>query len=182
MTYLGRDNWNLYKDARRAFDEAIAADSTDLDRRVRLAELFIEKYSYSDALSTLNEVLAVNPRHARANAAMAQLRLSDELESPAPHVQKALDVNPALPEARALAAILLIDVERYAEAAAEARRGLVADSTAPDALIALAAAQYLQHDSAGFRATHGDDSRAAAQGRRRRGRAGEHRRAKPSVC
>jgi len=80
-------------------------------------------------------------------------------------VQKAIDVNPALPEARAIAAILLIDVERYAEAAAEARRGLVADSTAPDALIALAAAQYLQHDSAGFRATmaaiHARQPRAA---------------------
>src|SRR5688572_18814975 len=152
-TYLGRDNWNLFKDAMRAFDEAIAADSTNLDRRIRLAELLIDKYNYSDALTTLNEVLAVNPRHARANAAMARLRLSDELESPAPYVQKALDVNPALPEARALAATLLIDLERYADAAAEARRGLVADSTAPAALIALAGAQYLQHDSAAFRAT-----------------------------
>ena len=163
--YLGRDNWNLYNDATRAFDEAIKADSNDLDRRVRLAELLIDKYSFSDALTTLNEVLAVNPRHARANAAMAKLRLSDELESPAPHVQKALDVNPALPEAHALAALLLIDVERFAEAAAEARKGLVADSTAPDALIALAAAQYLQHDSAGFRATmaaiHARQPRAA---------------------
>ena len=151
--YLGRDNWQLYKDALRAFDEAIAADSTDLDRRVRLAELFLEKYNASDALTTLTEVLAVNPRHARANVAMAQVRLFDELGSPTPFVQKALDVNPALPEARALAAILLIDVERYAEAAAEARRGLAADSTAPDAMIALAGAQYLQHDTAGFNAT-----------------------------
>jgi len=151
--YLGRDNPLLYKDALRAFDEAIAADSTDLDRRVRLAELFLEKYNFSDALATLNAVLAVNPRHARANVAMAQVRLGDELGDPAPFIQKSLEVNPALPEARALAATLLIDLERYAEAAAEARKGLTADSTAPAALIALAAAQYLQHDSAGFRAS-----------------------------
>lgn len=151
--YLGRDNPQLYKDAMRAFDEAIAADSTDLDRRVRLAELFLEKYNATDALETLTGVLAVNPRHARANLAMAQVRLFDELGSPAPFVQTSLEVNPALPEARALAAVLLIDLERYAEAAAEARKGLTADSSAPAALIALAAAQYLQHDSAGFRAS-----------------------------
>ncbi len=163
--YLGRDNPQLYKDAMRAFDEAIAADSSDLDRRVRLAELFLEKYNATEALTTLTEVLAVNPRHARANLAMAQVRLFDELGDPSPFVQKSLEVNPALPEARALTAILLIDLERYAEAAAEARKGLSADSTAPAALIAVAAAQYLQHDSAGFRATmatiHARQPRAA---------------------
>jgi len=151
--YLGRDNPQLFKDARRALEEAVAADSTDLDRRVRLAELFLEKYDGTSALQLASGVLEVNPRHARANLVMGQVRLFDELENPAPYVTKALDVNPALPEARALAAILLIDVERYADAAAEARRGLTVDSTAPSALIALAAAQYLQHDSAAFRAT-----------------------------
>lgn len=151
--YLGRDNPQLYKDARRAFDEAIAADSSDLDRRVRLAELYLEKYDGTNALAIATGVLEVNPRHARANLVMAQVRLFDELESPAPFVQKSLDVNPALPEARALAAILLIDLERYAEAAAEARRGLTVDSTAPAALIALAAAQYHQHDTTGFQAS-----------------------------
>ena len=151
--YLGRNNPQLYRDAMRAFDEAIAADSTDLDRRVRLAELFLEKYNATEALATLEGVLAVNPRHARANLAMAQVRLFDELENPSPWVQKALDINPVLPEARALAATLLIDLERYADAAAEARRGLAVDSTAPAALIALAGAQYLQNDSAAFRAT-----------------------------
>lgn len=151
--YLGRNNPQLYKDALRAFDEAIAADSNDLDRRVRLAELFLEKYNASEALATLEGVLAMNPRHARANLAMAQVRLFDELESPSPWIQKALEVNPALPEARALAAAQLIDLERYEEAAAEARRGLAVDSTAPAALIALAAAQYLQNDTAAFQTT-----------------------------
>jgi tetratricopeptide (TPR) repeat protein len=151
--YLGRDNPQLYKDAMRAFDEAIAADSMDLDRRVMLAELFLEKYNASEALTTLEEVLEINPRHARANLAMARVRIFDELESPTPFIQKSLETNPALAEARALAATMLIDLERYDEAASEARRGLAADSTAPSALMALAAAQYHQHDSAGFRAT-----------------------------
>jgi tetratricopeptide (TPR) repeat protein len=153
VKYLGRNDPQLYKDALKALDEAIAADSTDLDRRVRLAELFLEKYNATDALATLQGVLQVNPNHARANLAMAQVRIFDELESPTPFLNKSLEVNGALPEARALAASLLIDLERYEEAAAEARRGLVADSTAPAALIALAAAQYHLHDTTGFRAT-----------------------------
>jgi cellulose synthase operon protein C len=165
VRYLGRDNAQLFKDARRALEEAIAADSIDLERRVRLAELFLEKYDGTNALEIATGVLEINPRHARANLVMAQVRLFDELESPSPWLQKSLDVNPALPEARALNAILLIDLERYAEAATEARRGLTVDSTAPPAMIALAAAQYLQHDTTGFRATmaaiHARQPRAA---------------------
>ena len=151
--YLARNNPKLSQDAMRAFDEAIAADSTDLDRRVRQGEMFVEKFAGDLALTALQGVLAVNPRHARANLAMARLRVFDELESPSAWVQKALDVNPALPEARALGALLLMDLERYAEAAEEARRGLSADSTAPSALIALAAAQYLLHDTTASAAT-----------------------------
>lgn len=151
--YLIRNNPQLAKDAMRAFDEAIAADSSDLDRRVRQAEMFVDRFAGDLALPVLQGVLAVNPRHARANLAMAKLRVFDDVESPSPWIQKALDVNPSLPEARALAALQLIDLERFAEAAAEARKGLAVDSSAPSALTALAAAQYLQHDSTGFRAT-----------------------------
>lgn len=151
--YLGRDNPQLFKDALRAFDEAIAADSTDLDRRVRLAELFLEKYNAADAVTTVQDVLSINPNHARANLAMAQVRLFDEMEDPSPYLAKSIEVNPVLPESRALAAAFLIDLERYDSAAVEARMGLAADSTAPAAMIALAAAQYLQHDTAGFQAS-----------------------------
>ncbi len=151
--YLGRDNPQLFKDALRAFDEAIAADSTDLDRRVRLAELFLEKYNAADAVRTVQDVLSINPNHARANLAMVQVRVFDDLEDPAPYLARSLEVNPVLAEARAVSASFLIDLERYDSAAAEARRGLTADSTAPAAMIALAAAQYLQHDTAGFQAS-----------------------------
>lgn len=151
--YLGRNDPQLFKDAMRAFDEAIAADSADLDGRVLLAELFLEKYNSQDALTTLQPVLQANPRHARALLAMAHLRYFDDQADVEQYVRRSLDVNPHAPEARAFAAQLLLDLERYADAAAEARLGLVADSTAPAALIALAAAQYLQHDTAAFQAT-----------------------------
>ncbi|HEX7123797.1 MAG TPA: tetratricopeptide repeat protein [Gemmatimonadaceae bacterium] len=148
--YLGRDNPQLFKDALLAFDQAIAADSQALEPRIRLAELFLEKYNAADALTTIREVLAVNPRHPWANVVMAKVRYFDEQNDVGQYVQRALEVDSVMPEARALAAQLLIDVERYDDAAAEARRGLVADSTAPAALIALAAAHYLRNDTTAF--------------------------------
>jgi tetratricopeptide (TPR) repeat protein len=151
--YLGRDNPQLYKDALRAFDEAIRADSADLDRRVALAEMFLEKFASGEAQSTVQSVLAVNPRHARGLLVAAQVRHFDGQGDAAEYLRRSLEVNPASSEARAFSALLLIDLEQYADAAAEARRGLEADSTSPDALIALAAAQYLQNDTAAFRAT-----------------------------
>ena len=63
---LGRDNPQLFKDALRAYDESIAADSADLDTRVTLAELFLEKYNSSEAAGTLADVLRMNPGPAGA--------------------------------------------------------------------------------------------------------------------
>lgn len=151
--YLGRNNPQLFRDALRAFDEAIRADTTDLDRQVRLAELFLEKFNATDALETINKVLGTNPTHAGALLVMAQIRMFDELGDPGEFIRKSLEVNPASPLGRAMSASLLLEVERYGEAAEEARQGLAADSTAPDALIALAAAQYLQNDTSAYRAT-----------------------------
>src|SRR6185503_19967970 len=72
--YLGVDDPQLFKDALKAFDDAIAADPANIDARVRLAELFLEKYNGSDAASTLEEALERDPRHARALLAMARVR------------------------------------------------------------------------------------------------------------
>lgn len=149
--YLGRNDPQLFKDALRAFDEAIAADTTALEPRILAAEMLLEKYNSADAIASIREVLAVNPRHPRANVVMARIRYFDEANDVGQYVQQSLDINPALPEARALGAQLLIDVEQYEQAVEEARRGLAADSSAPAALIALAAAHYLRNDTAAYR-------------------------------
>ena len=151
--YLGRNNPQLFKDALRAFDESIAADSTALEPRIRLAELFLEKYNSGDAMATISEVLKVNPRSARALLVAAEIRNFDDQGDVSAYLGRSLAVDSASPDAHAFAALQLIDVERYADAAAEARRGLVVDSTAPRPLIALAAALFLQGDSTAFGST-----------------------------
>ncbi len=148
--YLGRNNPELFKDALRAYDDAIAADSAALEPRVRLAELFLEKYQPGDAEATLAAVLKANPNHAGALLVMARTRYFNDGSDATRYLQRSLEVNPVSADARAFSALLLIDLERYDEAAEEARRGLAVDSTAPGPSIALAAALYLKGDTAAF--------------------------------
>jgi tetratricopeptide (TPR) repeat protein len=150
--YLGRNDPQLFKDALKAFDDAIGKDSLDLDVRVRLAELFLEKYNSADAKVTLGGVLAVNPRHPEALLAMARVRQFDFAGDAADVVRRSLEVNGTSPSARALSALLLIDLERFDDAIAEATLGLADDSVAYEPLTALAAAYYLKGDTARSRA------------------------------
>lgn len=149
---LGRNDPQLFKDALRAFDEANARDSLELDGRVQLGEMFLEKFNGEDASDAIQSVLAVNPKHPRALLAMAELMAFDGRGNAGALVAKSLEVNGTSPEGRARAAMQLIDVERYDEASAEATRGLTVDSTAPAPLVALAAARYLAGDRAGHQA------------------------------
>ncbi len=149
--YLGRRDPQLFKDALKAYDESIAADSTNLDTRVELGFLFLEKFNGTDARAMLDGVLARNPRHPRALVGMARVVQFEGRGDASALVRQALAVNPNDAEARALSALLLLDVERYDEAAGEAIRGLVGDSGAAPPLIALAAARWLSGDSANYR-------------------------------
>jgi tetratricopeptide (TPR) repeat protein len=63
VRYLGADNPELYRDALRAYDEAIAADPGNLEPRILVAELFLEKYQSGEAAAAFADVAAVNPNH-----------------------------------------------------------------------------------------------------------------------
>ncbi|MEP7384695.1 MAG: hypothetical protein ABI910_23695, partial [Gemmatimonadota bacterium] len=132
------------------YDEAIARDSSNLDTRTELGFLFLEKYNGTDARAMLEGVLAINPKHPRALLGMARVTAFGGQGDPSAFVRRSLAVNPSDPAARAESALLLIDVERYDEAAAEAIRGLAADTGAAAPLIALAAARFLSGDTTNF--------------------------------
>lgn len=146
---LGRNDPQLFKDALRAFDEANARDTLELEGQVQLAEMALEKFDPGIAREALDKVLAVNPDHPRALLAMARTDAFENRPGATARLQKSLGLNGSSAEGRALAAMQLIDVERYADAAAEAMRGLEVDSGAPAPLVALAAARYLAGDRAG---------------------------------
>ena len=148
--YLGADDPQLFKDALKAFDEAIARDTMDLEPRVLEAELFLDKNNDTDAQTTIAELLKRNPSQPRALLAAARRQYNDGEPGVMATLQRALKVNPRLTEAQAFLAQLLLDSEDYGGAIAAAGRALAVDSASSQALAMVAAARWLQGDSTAF--------------------------------
>ncbi len=149
---LGHSDPQRYKDALRWYDRALALEPARLDARVDLGELFLDKFNFADARTTLQQVLATNPHHPRALAALIRLNSLDGSAATRDPLPQLLVANPSSAVGHALAARRLIDAEQYEAAVMEARRGLVIDSAAPAPWVAIAAALWLANDSVGHRA------------------------------
>ncbi len=147
---LGRTDPARFKEALRLYDRAIGMDTSALDVRAELGELFVEKFNYADARTTLTQVLARDASHPRALAAM--IRLNTAEGNPADLLPALLRRDPSSAEGNAVAARRFIEAEQYDSAVVAARRGLVADSTSPRPWIEIAAARFLAHDTVAHRA------------------------------
>jgi len=86
--YLSEEHPQMAKDALKAFDEAIAADPNDLEPRLRLGDLFLERYNSTDAEETFQGILKINSTNPRAVLGMARAKnfdgdpQSDTIEAP----------------------------------------------------------------------------------------------------
>ena len=149
---LGQDNPQAFKDALKAFDEAAAADPGSHEARILTGELFLEKYNGTEARSSFQQVLELNPSHPRALLGMAHARDFDGEMGVPDLLKKALEVNPNLVKARAAQAGLLTALESYGAAANEAEAALATNPESLAALSALAAARFLQGDQAAYAA------------------------------
>lgn len=143
VRYLGARNPQLFKDALRTYDEAVAADAGNMDARVAAGELLLEKYNGTDAHESFEAVLAVNPRHPRALLGLARAKHFDGSDEALALVQQALEVNPNLVPARTFLAQLYLETEDYGAAVREAERALEVNPSSLDALSLLAATRFL---------------------------------------
>src|SRR5699024_8777873 len=112
------------KDALKAYDEAIARDTTNQEAQLKEVELFLDKYNSGDAKKSVQALLAKNPVHPRALLAAARVAYFDGSGAAADMVKKSLDVNPNAPAARAFLGAIYFDSEDYASAAREAEQAL----------------------------------------------------------
>jgi tetratricopeptide (TPR) repeat protein len=147
---LGADDPQLFKDALKAFDEAIAADPDNVDARVGLTSLFLEKYNRSDAATAAKEALDRNPSHPGALLAMARVLDADGAPGMLETLERSLKVNPAFEPARVFLAEVRLDQEDYEAAARESERVLADNPASLPALSALAAARHFQGDAARY--------------------------------
>ncbi|HEX7545828.1 MAG TPA: tetratricopeptide repeat protein, partial [Gemmatimonadaceae bacterium] len=148
--YLGLDAPGLFKDALKAFDRAIMLDKSNIDAKIAVGDLFLEKYNSADAQTAFEEVLATNPSEPRALLGEAKRRYFDSQPGVDSLIARALEVNPNFVEARTQRAQLLLEIEEYALAQKEAERALSVNPASSEALAVLAAARYVTGDTRGY--------------------------------
>ena len=151
-TYLGADNPALFRDALRAYDEAIAKDPRNMDARVRLAELFLSKYNSADAKRAIAEALRQDASYVPALVAEARRRDFDHEPGADSVLARALRADPGNAAARTLRARFRSEVEAFADAETEIARALASAPDDAEALAFASALRYVTGDSAGYRA------------------------------
>ncbi|HVS12776.1 MAG TPA: tetratricopeptide repeat protein [Thermoanaerobaculia bacterium] len=150
---LGRNDPDLFKDALKAYDEAAAADPQAVEPRLRVGLLFLEKYDSGQARTALAEAMSLAEDDPEVLLAMARVHRFDGSPVTRELVAESLRGNPSSVEARVLLAQLLLELEDFERALAEASRALEVDSRSLEALSVRAAAQFLRLDREGFTAT-----------------------------
>lgn len=143
-------NWRLAPDALRAYDEAIEADPRNLEARVLVGDLFLERYQGTEAIESYQAVLERNPRHPGALLGLArQRRFAGSPEAMA-LAERALETNPRFVDALVLRATLRVELEELDRARADVQRALAVNPRALDALTLAAGIAFLEGDPAGF--------------------------------
>ena len=150
VRYLGVRDPQLFKDALKAFDGALRLDPANDDARVKLGELFLEKYNHADAQTEFEEVLRTNPNHPRALIGAAKRRDADNQPGVDSLVDAALKVNPEYVPALLMRANAYVEIEDYAGAQRELDHVLRIDPVNSQAIAMYAAVKNLLRDEAGY--------------------------------
>ncbi|MFC1664153.1 tetratricopeptide repeat protein [Pseudomonadota bacterium] len=142
--YLGRSNPQLFKQAVQLFTEASQKDQSNLDARIALGELLLEKYNNEEALEEFAEVLKVDDKHPRALLGLARSQHFDYSSIAMLTVRRALEINPYFVSARVFLSRLYVELEQYAIAEKEANLALQVNPVSLEALSLLAVIYHLE--------------------------------------
>lgn len=147
---LGAEDPQAVRAALRAFDAAVARDSSALEPRLRLGDLFLSKYNAPEAKASYREAIRVSPGTARGLLGLAEVAAFEGSPETSNAVRLALTRNAALVPAQLLLGRIHLDAELYDSALAAAGRALETDSTSVDAWALVGATAFLSGDTAGF--------------------------------
>lgn len=150
VRYLGAGDPQLFKDALKAYDEAIAQEPENVRAHLEIGELFFDKYNSPDAQAAFAEVIEIDPQHPRALLGLAKAKGFEGAAESLDLARRALEINPNLVPARIFLARQFLDLEEYEAATGEAERALDVNPASLEALSTLAAIRYLQGDRAGW--------------------------------
>jgi tetratricopeptide (TPR) repeat protein len=146
-------DYKLARDALRAYDEAIAADSGNLEARLALGELFLSRYNGTDARATFEAALERDSLQARALIGLARTARFSGSGGVTDLIDRSLSINPHLVDARVFLAELLSEVDDYDGARRELAAALEVNPRSLRALATRAAVDWLVGDTTGFEAS-----------------------------
>ncbi len=150
VRYLGVSSPALFRDALRAYDEAIAANPDNIEAQLLVGDLFLEKYEGTEARASFETILDRNPNHPRALLGLARVRRFAGSGEAVELVDRSLAYNPNLVPARTFRALLAIEAEDFDGAAEELERALAVNPSDLDALAAAAALRFVSGDHRAF--------------------------------
>lgn len=147
---LGERDPDLFSDALRAFDEALAADATLDGAHLAIGDLFLDKHNSGEAKGAFQSLLSQNPNHPEANLGMARAQRFDGSRDAILSNQKALEVNPNLVPARVFQGLLQLELEDSDAAREGVRHALSVNPTSLEAKSILATADLLEGNQTAF--------------------------------
>ncbi|MDH3456295.1 MAG: tetratricopeptide repeat protein [Gemmatimonadota bacterium] len=150
VRYLGIANSDLFHDALRTYDEAIAADPDNVEARLLVGNLFLDKYNGSDAREAYDAILERNGDHPDALLGLARVRRFGGSPEAMTLVNRSLETNPNSTQARVFRATLLVELEDFDRATQDIDHALGIDPTDLDALAVRAAVQFLRNERPAF--------------------------------
>jgi tetratricopeptide (TPR) repeat protein len=153
VRYLGVRDPQLFKDALLAYEQAVETDPNNDDFRVRIGELFLEKYQADEAEKSFQEVLRKNPKNPRALIGLARSKEFDGSAEAIDLAKQALEVNPNLLEAQLLMGRNSLGVEDAATARAAIDKALQVNPSSIEAFTLLAATQYFAGEKSQYDAS-----------------------------
>jgi cellulose synthase operon protein C len=133
---LGVYEPQYFNDALLVYDRAIAANPNNLEVRVELAELFLEKYNSGEAKKTLVEVFKRNPDYVPGLVLDAKIKDFDNEPGADSVLARALRLEPNNVAGRVLKARFLADAEDFAGARREIDAALATNGSDAEALAA----------------------------------------------
>jgi len=147
---LGVTNPALFRDALRAYDEAIAADAGNFEAHLGVGELFLGRYNAPDARQAFREALAVRGHHPDALLGLARVAAFEGQPDAVALADRALDINPGHAPALVFRARLDFAAEDVESAETRLARALEVNPTLSEALAVRGALHMLRGDRAGF--------------------------------
>ncbi|MEP6832792.1 MAG: tetratricopeptide repeat protein [Gemmatimonas sp.] len=148
---LGSGDTQSVKNALAAFDRAVAVEPSNIEGRLRVGDLFLDKYRAPDAKQSYEDVLKLVPGNSRALFGLARIADFANTKDVGKLLLESLKANPTLTPALLMQARGHLESEAYDSADFFSRRALAIDASNMTGWAMLGASAWITGDSAEFK-------------------------------